>query len=277
MNEAGEIYSMAQKLSRSLILKTVVAIFSAALAVLGMAVVVPAALGQDEATTETQETPDAPENDEPSEPANEDLPQTMAAQAPAGFKISYDIDVVSKLANPNLDGDLSIGTGRFDGIITDNPDAPDGGGRIEGDLDLPPADGYFVAFRFVPVTNTTTLIPAGKATGTADLSDIINMKAHIDLRLKLYIKLTDAKQDGVPLHVGAKCRTKTPASIRIKGTVSLAKGVPSDIESSYDIPRFSGCGTREDLDPLLSGLVSAKKNHLVTTMTSRCEGVCLEP
>ncbi|MGH3468160.1 MAG: hypothetical protein ACRDQF_10560, partial [Thermocrispum sp.] len=84
---------MARKVFRSLFLKVAVAIFSASLAVLGMAVVVPAALGQDDAPETTPPAPEAPAvSDTPEAPERSPAaaePRPAAAQPTPGLPISY--------------------------------------------------------------------------------------------------------------------------------------------------------------------------------------------
>lgn len=208
--------------------------------------------------------PSSPPPPAPAQPQ----PQQQAAQPQAaqdggctdGLMVQMKVNGVSRIAK--FDSELNIGPGLFDGEICESEDdwKP-----IEGDLKLPPADGYFVAFRFVPVTNTTHLVPAGRSKGKAKLE---LPYAHIDLTNKLYIKLTNVKQDGVPLNVGKRCRTATPAIIPLKGKVNMTPGAESVIKSTYTIPKFSGCGLSEDLDPLLTGLVSGPGNQLTTRLTS---------
>ncbi|ONI84059.1 hypothetical protein ALI144C_15205 [Actinosynnema sp. ALI-1.44] len=182
--------------------------------------------------------------------------------AAAKLKVSFYVSGHSTIAK--LGSDIVLKEGTFDAEI----DIADN--SIEGTLALPPSPGYFVVFRFMPVTNTTDFVQDGLATGkvVVTLPD-----AQADITLKLYIALRDVRQDGVPLNVGAHCRTATPAVIRINGPIKLLpEGSVSEITSKYDIPPFSGCGVTEDLDPLLTGLVSGPGNTLVTKLRVRCIG-----
>ncbi|MBE1463322.1 hypothetical protein [Kibdelosporangium phytohabitans] len=191
------------------------------------------------------------------------VPQPVApVSAAAKLKVSFFVDGRSTVAK--LGSDIVLNEGTFDaGIdVADN--------SIEGTLALPPSSAYFVVFRFMPVTNTTEFVQDGLATGkvVVTLPD-----AQADITLKLYIVLRDVRQDGVPLNVGANCRTATPAVIRINGPIKLLpEGSVSEIPSTYEIPPFSGCGVTEDLDPLLTGLVSGPGNTLVTKLRVRCIG-----
>lgn len=185
----------------------------------------------------------------------------QAADCEGGLMTQMKVNGTSHLAK--FDSDITVGPGLFDGMVCEgaDPEWLD----IIGDLELPPSDGYFVAFRFVPVTNTTSFVPHGKTKGKAKLELPF---AHVDMTSRLFIKLTNVRQDGVPLNVGKNCRTATPAAIPIKGKVDLRRGAETVVKSTYTIPKFSGCGVSEDLDPLLTGLVSGPGNQLTTRLTS---------
>ncbi|GAB3501873.1 hypothetical protein FB471_5379 [Amycolatopsis cihanbeyliensis] len=206
-----------------------------------------------------------------------------AADAPSdkfpegsGIKAGYWVeDTVSRIEK--LRSEITIGQGTFNALV--NPAAT--GGTIRGLLDLPEADSYFVTFGIMPVTSTVQLIQDGEAEGTVQVSfrpdpdnpDKNWMRAEADVTAKVFIKLKNVKVDGQPLDVGPDCRTATSASIRIKGNLPLQEGDPdSDTEtrSTYTIPPFAGCGATEDLDPLLTGLVSGPGNALKTNLRLRC-------
>ncbi|GAA5108700.1 hypothetical protein [Haloechinothrix salitolerans] len=203
------------------------------------------------------------------------LQQGYAAfQQGVALKVSFHVNGTTTIANPNLQSDMDIGPGRFDGEISEDPSLPPGTLRLEGDLTLPPSDGYFIAFGFMPVTTTTEFTQQRKARGTATL-DLLNQTSHVDMTIPLRIRARDAKQDGVPLAIGKNCGTASGAAIRMAGDVSLVPGEESVLESTYAIPPFTGCGEKENLDPLLTGLVAGPKNELITRLKVRCIG-CLD-
>ncbi|UQS25771.1 hypothetical protein L1857_24660 [Amycolatopsis thermalba] len=177
------------------------------------------------------------------------------------------VDGVSRIAK--MGSDLVLEQGTFDaGLFPgDLPDTI----RVEGELNLPKSAGYFVAFRFMPVTSDVELPQEGKATGTADISGGL-FTPTIDLTVRVNLVVSDVRQDGVPIAVGANCRTVSPLVIPMKGQTSLLPGSKSTIESTFDIPAFSGCGVSEDLDPLLTGLISGPGNKMTTTLTAQGVG-----
>ncbi|MFJ6677095.1 hypothetical protein ACIQMJ_38850 [Actinosynnema sp. NPDC091369] len=167
----------------------------------------------------------------------------------AGIVVNYQVDGVSRIFK--LQSDLVIGPGTLKAEI----DLVNG--TIVGDLWLPPSDGYFVVFGFVPTTARTDLVPVAKVTGTIKDGDV---KANA----KLDIGLGDVVVDAQPLDVGPACRTVEAASIDLEGPFELAK---MRMKGVYPIPPFGGCQGRERLDSLLTGLISGPGNTLDLTLT----------
>ncbi|SFB64800.1 hypothetical protein SAMN05216266_1482 [Amycolatopsis marina] len=187
------------------------------------------------------------------------------ADAPPGDGIvaGYWVDSVTRIAK--LGSNLTVPRGRFDALVKST-------GTLRGNLTLPAAKGYFVTFGIMPVTSTVELIPDGEATGTVKIvPGEHGLAADADVTAKILIALKDVRVDGVPLDAGPGCRTRIPASIRIKGVLGLTpEAPPTEVVSTFDMPSFSGCGVREDLDRVLSGLVSGPGNELRTTLSIRC-------
>ncbi|MFD4191452.1 DUF6801 domain-containing protein [Amycolatopsis thermoflava] len=196
------------------------------------------------------------------------VPDVAAAVAEAPLLTAkFLVDGTSHIAK--MGSDLVLEQGTFDaGLFTgDVPNTI----RIEGDLNLPKSSSYFVAFRFMPVTSDVELPQDGKATGTADISGGL-FTPTIDMTIRVNLVVSNVKQDGVPIAVGPDCRTVSPLVIPMKGQTSLVPGSKSTMESTFDIPAFSGCGVSEDLDPLLTGLISGPGNRMTTTLTAQGVG-----
>ncbi len=177
-----------------------------------------------------------------------------------------------------LGSDITFPQGRFDGkILGFSGQVP-----ITGKLAIPPTSSYFVSFRFMPATGDVALIPDGDATGTVlvktgangDCKAVgTNICALTDVTNKVFIKLSNAKVDGKVLDVGPNCRTAQSVAVNIKALVPLAfPAPPVKVTSTFATPAFAGCGVREDLIPLLTGLVSGPGNTLVTNLRLRCVG-----
>ncbi|MBM7773521.1 hypothetical protein JOD54_003725 [Actinokineospora baliensis] len=197
-----------------------------------------------------------------------DITPAAVADLPPGLPYNFDLTVTTRLAK--LKSDVVIGPGTFSSVIGFLP-GPDGRLPLTGDLSLPPAKAYLVVFRFMPVTNTITLTPVGQATGSAVLTidGTPNANADIDVVLRVDLRVSEVFQDGVPLAVGDACHTATPIDIRLRGKVLVVPGSVSTLTSVITIPPFTGCGTTEDLDPLITGLVSGPGNPLTNRLVTR--------
>ncbi|MFE2756544.1 hypothetical protein ACFXGA_31560 [Actinosynnema sp. NPDC059335] len=167
----------------------------------------------------------------------------------AGIRVSYQVDGVTRIAK--LQSDLVIGPGRLDAEIDL------ASGTITGDLWLPPADGYFVVFGFVPTTARTTLTPVGRVSGTIS-------EGQVEARAEVDIGLGDVAVNEQPLDAGPACATAEPASLGLAGPFELAQ---MRLTGVYAIPSFGNCLGRERLDPLFTGLISGPGNAIDLTLT----------
>ncbi|WP_156753647.1 hypothetical protein [Actinokineospora pegani] len=143
-------------------------------------------------------------------------------------------------------------------------------GRLRGQITVNPADVYLVVFRFMPVTNTIALDQREYATGEADIKidPVTGLYAAVQTRAALYVKVSNVLQDGVPLDVGAGCETASPLLLDLAGRVNLGQKHPvSNLEGLATIPAFAPCGVKENVAPLLSGLVSGPGNKVSVKLT----------
>ncbi|WP_181772907.1 hypothetical protein [Amycolatopsis pittospori] len=200
-----------------------------------------------------------------------------AAGLPFGFYVGDDQQpTTSHVAK--LGSDITFPQGRFDGALQ----GLSGRVPITGKLAIPVTSSYFVSFRFMPATGTVELVPDGDATGTVEVrtgattnckSVGTNLCGDSDVTSKMFIKLSDVKVDGRPLEVGPNCRTAQSVAVNIKALMPLGfPAPPVKATSTFTTPGFTGCGVREDLSPLLTGLVSGPGNTLVTHLRLRCVG-----
>ncbi|GGS48098.1 DUF6801 domain-containing protein [Actinokineospora fastidiosa] len=185
--------------------------------------------------------------------------------ANAGLKVTFDVNAVNTIAKIGVD--LSI-TG--DLVTFLDPFAPPPS-PVTGTLTLDPVkDAYLVVFRFMPVHNDIEFKP-GAVTGTAEM-DITGQpwKAKVDTVSDIELRLHRVRQDGVDLAVGDNCWTAGPMKVPLKGDIILVPGATSEFKTKADLPAFTGCGTREDLDPLITGLVSGPDNPMTVRLTLKC-------
>ncbi|MFE5508054.1 hypothetical protein ACFQ73_36155 [Amycolatopsis japonica] len=214
-----------------------------------------------------------------------DGPRADAPTMAAGLKASYFVrNTVSRIAK--LNSQLATGEGRFDGTVDSVKET------LTGSITLPPTVGaYFVAFRFMPVTSTVSLVSEGDQHGVlvknpGDAGVVAPrlfpdgkkyLSVIIDLTLSLGLRLSDTKVDGKVLDLGPNCKTAAPLTIKVKGLTGLQDTAPPTVlTSSFEIPPFSGCGVREDLDKLLTGMISGPGNEMSTTIAVRCISTCPE-
>jgi hypothetical protein len=143
----------------------------------------------------------------------------------------------------------------------------------DGEPVLPPAPASFLPFGFVPTTGTMQLTQIG--TGFADiklnLTDPTGASNSATVTGRYVARLFDATVDGVPLDLGPNCHTAVPVEVELHGkppTYLLTGGGP--LSGVVTIPPFTGCGVDEDLDPLITGLVSGGGNFVKLTQGSIC-------
>lgn len=152
----------------------------------------------------------------------------------------------------------------------------EGPGKITGSVTMPPSKVTFLGFGFLPVTATMELLPPDHRTG----NHIIDVEgtsipepegsSTILTTLKVYGKLTGVTVNGVGLDVGDNCLTAEPIEINLRGekygmfTGGVLRTDPKWTDPAYrefTLPAFSGCGAKEDLDSLLSGMASGPGNE----------------
>jgi len=133
---------------------------------------------------------------------------------------------------------------------------------------LPKAPGSFFIFGAIPATGTmqlTQLEPGNVFIwfkGTA---------GEVTARLRLSAQLLDAHVNGVKVPLGDHCRTATPIDAVLTATpatYSITNG--GVLTGTVTIPPFSGCGENENLDPLLTGLISGPGNFVKMTQGKVC-------
>ncbi|WP_086819946.1 hypothetical protein [Allokutzneria sp. NRRL B-24872] len=188
----------------------------------------------------------------PACPTEEPCEPGVDALTPIDFKI------VGKSTVAKLGSDLAMGPGEMRTLL----DAKTG--DVTGDLLLPPSAGYFVMFGFTPTTSTVDFTQDGKTVGKI-------VRGVLTTTSKISIRLREVKVAGVPLDVGPNCRTVTPAVIELTSGPSPPPFVPprllKPLYGTFTMPAFSGCGAKEPLDSLLTGLISGPGNAVRVELT----------
>ncbi|HEV2778142.1 MAG TPA: DUF6801 domain-containing protein, partial [Actinophytocola sp.] len=149
---------------------------------------------------------------------------------------------------PTQDGDV---------LRADNP-AELVGGR------LPPMTGTFLAFGFMPVLATLEMIQAGPMVVHTEGLAVEPFTFSVRASAQLDVRVIAVTVNGVPLDVGPNCRSATPMNLVLDGGTpdytNILRGGP--LSGFADIPPFAGCGTTENLDRLLTGMVSSNGNFV---------------
>lgn len=133
----------------------------------------------------------------------------------------------------------------------------------------------FLTFGFMPTTATMEMTqrplkPGAENYGTFEaVSDMQTGIQAVSAHMRMSIRIYDVSVNGTPLDVGANCRTATDADITLKGSMpNILQG--GTLDGAFGIPRFAGCGTGEDLDPLFDGTVSGPGNLLRVSLGATC-------
>ncbi|MEE1770770.1 hypothetical protein PUR34_22175 [Streptomyces sp. JV185] len=170
----------------------------------------------------------------------------------------------------------------------------DGTLDYRGRPQMPPAEGTFLTFGFMPTTAKMELILDGRIEiGTlGDSAPDPETKKYKETTTAIapaHVRLYDVKVNGEPLDVGPDCRSSNSMTLELVGKGASGVGGPEGytvktggpLTGYADVPPFTGCGVTEDLDNLFTASVSGKGNYTKMMQSPLCvEGVpanCPEP
>jgi len=143
--------------------------------------------------------------------------------------------------------------------------------RYNGEPKLPPAPASFVGFGFVPTKATMQLTQLGQINAVVEGTSTRPYEGGTVATGKLMARIFDVSVNGVPLDVGPNCQTAVPIDVTLRGKYPDYQIVPGGLlEGIITIPPFSGCGVTEDLDPILTGMVSGPGNYVRMTQGEIC-------
>ncbi len=137
---------------------------------------------------------------------------------------------------------------------------------------LPPARATFLAFGFMPVQATMQLTEIGTM-NVITIGKTFSLHTNTIWSL-MALRVYDVKVNGRPLPVGRSCRPVHPILTVLVGRAhsrppySLLGGGP--LTGTIDIPRFTGCGVSENLDPILNATVAGPGNFVELTQGHAC-------
>lgn len=171
--------------------------------------------------------------------------------------------------------------------------------QYKGKPQLPPAEGTFLTFGFMPTTAVLEMTQIPPKIG-ADGIQVPNIKSDIAIDLAdgssknitiitmdFNLRLHDVEVNGVPLDVGDSCRTSKPFTLSLEGRMTrTAEGVidgytlvsGGPLTGSATIPPFSGCGgAGEDLDSLFTASISGESGYVKQIQGAPCATVSADP
>ncbi len=161
----------------------------------------------------------------------------------------------------------------FDAFWIVPPEPPS---SIKGTTIMPPSKITILGFGFVPITGTMELLPPDHETGNhiIDVNGTVisepDGSSTVTTRLEVFGKLSGVTINGVDLDVGDNCLSAKPIVLNLRGEKydmfngGVLRTDPNAADPGYrefTLPPFTGCGVKEDLDSLLTGMSSGPGNQ----------------
>lgn len=148
---------------------------------------------------------------------------------------------------------------------------------LSGTAAQPPSKMTILGFGFLPITGTMELLPTDYRSGSTliDFAGTViseeNGSSTATARVEGYARLSDFTINGVKLDVGNDCVTAEPIVLNLRGerydtayggVLRTDPNAADPLYRGFTLPKFSGCGVKEDLDSLLSGMSSGPGNQV---------------
>lgn len=150
----------------------------------------------------------------------------------------------------------------------------------EGRRQMPPAQGTFLTYGFMPTTATMVMTQVGPPALIKSVSHNSDPRIPEDTTVTAEFQLTisNVRVNGEPLDVGSNCRTVKPIkqTLYAFGTGNPPSGYTVNrggtMSGETDIPAFTGCGVDEDVSPVLTASISGSGNYIKMTQSPLCVG-----
>ncbi|MEV6908902.1 DUF6801 domain-containing protein [Amycolatopsis sp. NPDC051071] len=149
--------------------------------------------------------------------------------------------------------------------------------EISGTALQPPSKLNLLGFGFLPINGTMDLLPTDYRTGNTLIDAAGTVISEPDgsstatVKVQGYGRLSNFTVNGVDLDVGDNCVTAEPLELNLRGTkydtayggvLRTDPNSPDPLYRGFTLPRFAGCGVKENLDSLLSGMSSGPGNQV---------------
>jgi hypothetical protein len=178
-----------------------------------------------------------------------------AASAGTSLTIVYPVHGSTHLKAPNATVALGPGTLRSTVNL--------GTGKLTASLTLPTATVSFKEFGLIPVSGKTEFLQDGATTGKIDLNNgAVTTTSHITL------KIVSMSLAGVPLPVGSKCESATPAAITLKSQPGFSVVSGGKLTGTYTVPPFAHCGPLGLLTPVINTSITGPGNTITFTLSA---------
>jgi hypothetical protein len=136
-----------------------------------------------------------------------------------------------------------------------------------GTLYIPPAAATFLTFGIAPTTGIMHFTEVGSLWIDSWAHAGVPHATAVDNQT---ISLLDVNVNQKPLLVGTTCQTTMPVHIVLSGISPYQPVLGGPLEGVVTIPPFTGCGTTENLDSLLTGSISGPGNLIRVIQGKPC-------
>ena len=185
--------------------------------------------------------------------------QGVAAASPAhpvtrasGSTLTVKYPVTGKTVIKSVNAAVKLGPG----TLTSTANLTTG--ALSATLSLPPATASFKQNGLIPVTATTAFIQDGKTTGKINLNT-----GAVTTTSKITIQVTKLLVAGLPVAVGSRCETTSPATVTVKSQHGFNIVNGGNLAGTYTIGKFAHC---ELATALLNLTVPGSGNTITLTL-----------
>jgi hypothetical protein len=175
------------------------------------------------------------------------------ASADSAVTIVYSVHGSTYLKAPSTTVSLGPGTLKTTANLNN--------GDLTASLSLPTAKVSFKEFGLIPVSGTTEFIQDGATTGKLNLNT-----GTVATTSKVILKITSMSVGGLPLPVGKRCESATPAVIKLTSRPGFNVLEGGKMAGTYTVPPFAHCGPAGALTLLINSSITGPGNTITLTL-----------